>query len=84
MAHKTKLKEITPLTDEDFMPEGEPIFPRIHFREIDLPEIKDWPVGEDYYVVVKIHKKEVYEMPGGELEASFEMKEVGDVTSEYA
>jgi len=55
----------------------EPVYPMISFREVDLPEIKDWKVGGEYEIIIKTKQKSIHEVSGGELEAHFEIIEVG-------
>ena len=59
------------------MREDEMHFPQIHIREQDLPDIEDWEVGEDYLLTVKVTQKTKSERQGGEVEASFDITEIG-------
>lgn len=66
---------------------GEPVsskeyFPNIYLKAKDLPEIKEWEVGEDYYLLLKVtmRSKEEYETSNEErCSASFDIKEIGSV-----
>lgn len=74
---KSPYHKISPINDMDMPHASGPVYPMVYFKETDLPEIKDYKVGEDYELKLKITLKSLRELSAGELEAGFEMKEVG-------
>lgn len=64
--------------------------PRVYFREADLPEIKEWKVGGEYYLIVKVEQTGIHNNRGMEtpsesdkvkIEASFQVKAVKALTN---
>lgn len=78
-----KMHKVHPLEGMEGPASVEKMYPMIHLTELDLPEIKDWEVGKDYAIVLKVTQKEKREVMGGMMEAHFDIKEVGDATEEY-
>ena len=70
-----KLKDIAPINPEGSFP-GEPIFPSFHLTEGDLPQVKDWDVGEEYTLTVKVKMEGKNDTPRG-IEGRFEIHKVG-------
>lgn len=51
--------------------------PMIHLSDKDLPAIKDWKVGDEYEITLRVKQKSMREMSpyekNGKVEASFEI-----------
>lgn len=78
---KEKLNKVKPEKDEEPVSSKE-YFPTLYLKAEDLPEIKEWEVGEDYYLLLKVtmRSKEEYETSNKEhCSASFDIKEIGDI-----
>ncbi len=75
-----KLKAVKPRKMENIdVPTGE-IYPTVCLNDKALPEIKDWEVGEEYYLVLKVEqtRKDMNSDDGGEnWHADFNIKEIG-------
>ncbi len=42
----------------------------------DLPEIKDWTVGDSYDLIVSVKQTGIRQMPNGEIMGTFEVQKV--------
>lgn len=76
---KEKLEKVKPKKIGMPVEETE-YFPSFSLDTKTLEDIKDWEVGEDYYVVLKLTQKSknVHEMDGkSHTSASFDIKEIG-------
>ena len=51
-------------------------YPTVRFTEDELPEIKDWVVGEEYDIVLKVKQREVY--PNDKMVATFDILKGGE------
>ena len=51
----------------------------VSFKSSELPEIKDWKVGEDYSIKIKVTQTST-RLEGKEVIASFKVNSVGDCT----
>lgn len=76
-----KLKKVKPEKGGSMAGMNKPYYPNLYIDSQSLPEIKDWKVGEDYYLVVKVTQKS-YSMRStddGEMKghADFDIKEIG-------
>lgn len=80
---KLKLESIKPKTMD--MPEAEmKQFPSLSLSSTDLKEIKDWEVGEDYFLTMKVslvNKEESESEDEKKCNARFEIKKI-DSTKE--
>ena len=81
---KLKLESIKPKTMD--MPEAEmKQFPSLSLSLTDLKEIKDWEVGEDYFLTMKVslvNKEESETEDGEKCNARFEIKKIGSTKGE--
>lgn len=78
---KEKLNKVKPEKGGELVSSKE-YFPTLYLKAEDLPEIKEWEVGEDYYLLLKVtmRSKEEYETSNEErCSASFDIKEIGDI-----
>lgn len=50
--------------------------PTLYLTTNDLPDIKNWKVGQSYEVIVKIKQTSVHQSEGMPMGASFEVQEV--------
>lgn len=76
-----KLKKVKPEKGGETVSSKE-YFPTLYLEAKDLPEIKEWEVGEDYYLLLKatMRSKEEYETSDEErCSASFNIKEIGNI-----
>lgn len=71
------MRKIKPLNDRPMLGAIEPMYPMIHFTETDLPEIKDWEVGREYGLKLKVKMTSVSMTPSDTKEAHFDILEVG-------
>lgn len=79
-----KLKEVKS-EKHDSLSEIAESYPGFYLNAKTLPEIRDWEVGEDYYIVVKatMRSKEKYENEDKKsCSGSFDIKEIGVVEDE--
>ena len=78
---KEMLKKIKPETyDEPSMGSPEAYYPSFCLSSDNLPEVKDWDIDKDYYLVMKVTSKSKSMMTKGKkevYESSFDIKEVG-------
>ena len=51
----------------------------ISFKSSELPELKDWKVGEDYYLHLHVTQLST-RLDGKEVESTFKVNKVGDHT----
>jgi len=80
-----KLKKVKP--EKNGMPEvkSKEYFPSVHFDSKTLPEIKDWEVGEEYVVVMKLKQTSYSEHENDKentADASFDIVEIGVLDKE--
>lgn len=76
-----KLKEVKPEKMEE-PEEKEEHYHTFHLDSETLPEIKNWKIGEDYYVVMKVTQTSMDAYKNKEEEkyhCCFEIKEIGVV-----
>lgn len=67
--------------DKPVAMEMERMSPTLHLDETDLPEIRDWKVGETYTVVLKVkqtglHKGDMMDGGKGKFSADFKVESV--------
>jgi len=76
---------VKPMKMEDMMPmpSSKEKYPSLHLCSKDLPEIKDWEVDGEYYLVLKVVQKSKSmntEKDGKEMyHAEFDIKEIATV-----
>ena len=78
MADNVIMRKIQGINDM-VMESHEPFYPSIELSDLDIPEIKDWEIGEDYILQIKVTQKEIREGRAEEIYARFNIKEVGVV-----
>lgn len=79
LLEEAKLKKVKPHKMEEVSTPSKEYFPSFHLDGEVLPEIKDWDVDEDYYIVMKVtqRSKSMDTVDGKEkYHASFDIKEI--------
>lgn len=74
-----KMHKITPLNDgpmASYEGKNVKIYPSLSLTEADLPEIKDWAVGDEYDLAIHVKMTSQEETPSG-MQGRFEMLKVG-------
>ena len=79
MAKKNKKRENQLDAFERNMPKIFEIEDKVKISSSVLSDVKDWKVGEDYEVKMKINQLASRELRNGEIEAEFEIKEVKSI-----
>lgn len=76
--YKEKLKKIKPKTHKQMEDsfEDRAIFPSLYLNSEQLSEIKDWKVGEEYMLVLKVKQTSMSERDD-KISADFDILEVG-------
>ena len=56
-----KMRYIKPTTWQEEMKSGdeEPRYPMVDFKTKDLPEAKDWEVGKEYEITLKVRMRSI-------------------------
>ena len=77
---KEKMEKVKPHKMDEPSEIKKEYFPTLHLNSKDLAEIKDWEVGKDYYVAMKITQTSSdmqSDEKGERWSASFDIKEIG-------
>lgn len=69
-----KLKTITPIKPKEF--KEKPHYPTIYLSSKDLPDIKNWKVGETYTLIIQAKQTSMREDEDKKIEASFDIKKI--------
>lgn len=75
-----KLKEVEPEKPQEIKDSIGEYYPSLYLNSDTLPEIKDWDVGEEYYLVMKVEQKSKSANINEKEErwaADFDIKEIG-------
>lgn len=78
---KERLEKVKP-TKMAETPESKEFYPNIYLNSKELPDIADWDVGGEYYIVLKVEQKsKSIRTENGEdrVGADFDIKEIGVV-----
>ena len=70
------LKKVTPVSwkDEAKVEDEEKHYPTFRLKSSDLPALKDWDVGDDYVLVMRVSQKSKDERGKDNIESEFEIK----------
>lgn len=70
------------------VPESSHVYrPRFDLKSSDLPELKDWPVGEHYILVLDVKLVGLHEYDEGnekKIQGDFEIHKIGDLSDASA
>jgi len=57
-----------------------PMMPQVTFSDEELPELKNWKVGETYRIVAEVEQVSMDKMENGKMNARFKFLKVGDAS----
>jgi len=76
-----KMKEVEPEKMGDEPMASHEYYPSVNFNLKQLPESKNWKVGKDYYLAIKVTMTS-YSESEEHSNANFEVKEVGVINKD--
>lgn len=75
-----KLHDVTPINTGDMeMPhlDRKPVYPSFSIRELDVPEIKDKKIDDEFEVTIKVRVEGIRKDMAEEIVANVEMLKIG-------
>ena len=75
----TKMRKIKPINGHAMPSDMPEVYPSFHLDETQLPEIRDWKIGEEYTIQLKVRQTGAREGRSEEVMGEFEVLAVGVV-----